>query len=107
MRMKTVGAGPHPDVSVAGGIITLGEAIVDCAERQEDSAVVVDLRQPQNGPITEGGDGRQLASIHIPPKRYVEVDTGETDEQGEPIIERQAEPLDADQVAVTLWTTHQ
>lgn len=104
MRMQTRGAGPHPDVSVSGSVVTVGEVAVNCEERQDDSAVLIDLRQDRGGPVTEGGAGRQVASVYIPPRRYEEVETGETDDEGNPVVSREAVPLDCDQVLVTLWT---
>jgi len=104
MRMQTRGAGPHPDVSVAGSVVTVGEVAVNCEERQDEAAVLIDLRQDRGGPVTEGGEGRQVASVYIPPRRYAEVDTGETADEVNPVVSREAVPLDCDQVLVTLWT---
>lgn len=104
MRMQTRGAGPHPDVSVSGSVVTVGEVTVNCEERQDESAVLIDLRQERGGPVTEGGEGRQVASVYIPPRRYEEVETGETDDEDNPVMSREAVPLDCDQVLVTLWT---
>lgn len=107
MRMQIRGAGPHPDVSVSGATITIGDVTIDAAARQDESAVDVALRQEGSGSVTEGGSGHQIAAIQIPPTRYEEVDTGETDDDGEPVIERQAVALDPDEVLVTLWTVRQ
>lgn len=104
MRMQTRGAGPHPDVSVSGSVVTVGEVAVNCEERQDESAVLIDLRQDRGGPVTEGGEGRQVASVYIPPRRYEEVETGETDDEDNPVMSREAVPLDCDHVLVTLWT---
>lgn len=104
MRMQTRGAGPHPDVSVSGSVVTVGEVTVNCEERQDESAVMIDLRQEKSGPVTESGGGRQVASVYIPPRRYQEVATGETDDEGNEVVSREAVPLDPDQVLVTLWT---
>lgn len=104
MRMQTRGAGPHADVSVSGSEVTVGEVTVNCESRQDESAVMIDLRQDKSGPVTEGGSGRQVASVYIPPRHYHEVETGEADEDDNPVMSREAVPLDPDQVLVTLWT---
>jgi len=108
MRVQTIGPGPHPDFSIQGSVVTVGELAIDCAQRQSDKTEIIDLRA-QGGAVTEGGEGHQVASIHIPPRRYelVEVETdpaGENDEEEGTPQERVALPLDSNQVLVTIWT---
>lgn len=103
MRLITRGPGPHIDAGVKGPIVTVGNREIDASELQSQSAVIVDIRM-SGGQITEGGEGFQVAAIEIPPARHEEVDTGEVDEDGNPVIERRQIPLDPDLVTVTLWT---
>lgn len=103
MRVRTIGAGPHPDISKSGAVLEIGGVTIDCSDHQGDSAEIIDLRY-QDGAVTVGGDGRQVASVHIPPRQYREVDTGEVDEDDNPVIEREAVPFDPNTVLVTLWT---
>ena len=103
MRLITRGPGPHADVGVDGAIVTVGGQAYNTEERQAQSAVMIDLRQ-EGGQITEGGAGFQVATIEIPPIRTEDVDTGEVDEDGNPVIERRQIPLDPDLVTVILWT---
>lgn len=104
MRMQTRGAGPHPDVSKAGSVVTIGGVTIDCEPRQAETAVIVDLRQERPGEVVEGGSGRQVASVYIPPRRYQEVVTEEVGDDGQPVVAREAVPLDPNEVLVTLWT---
>lgn len=103
MRIKTMGAGPHPDISIVGNTVTINEHSIDCESRQGDSAQIIDIRQ-QGGQVNEGGSGHQLASIHIPACQYEEVDTGETDDESNPIIAREKLAFNSNKVLVTLWT---
>jgi hypothetical protein len=103
MRIRTLGPGPHHDISIAAGVVTVGEVTLDVAERQADTATVIDLRC-SGGQVREGGDGHQVASLHIPPRRLQEVETGETDDEGNPEHALEPVPLDPAEVTVTLWT---
>lgn len=100
MRLEIMGAGPHPDLSISGSIVTVAGYEVDCEARQEDSAVIIDLRLGEKG-VTEKGGSYQIASIHIPPAEYDEIDEGTEEEQAVSLIKK---PLDANAVLVTLWT---
>lgn len=104
MRITTKGPGPHPEIAISGTQISVGELSIDAAERQGDSARVIDIRCDGKGDLSEGGSGRNVASIHIPPARHEEVESGETGEDGEPEIERRAIELNGQDVRVTLWT---
>jgi len=104
MRIITRGPGPHPDVSVSGKLVTIGGKSYETEARQKASEQLINLRQASNGDIKEASTGFQVASIQIPPYRTEEVDTGEFDDEGNPVIELQRVPLDPDQVVITLWT---
>lgn len=45
-----------------------------------------------------------MAQVDIPPRVYVEVETGEIDEQGNPVKILQPVPLNMDKVTLTLWS---
>lgn len=104
MRITTKGPGPHPEIATNGTELSVGSLTLDAAERQGDRAQVIDIRCDGEGQLSEGGGGRNVASIHIPPMRHEEVETGETGEDGEPEIERRAIELNGQDVRVTLWT---
>ncbi|MDY0204938.1 MAG: hypothetical protein RBR49_12560 [Desulfovibrio desulfuricans] len=103
MRIQTVGAGPHPDFSKVGCVVTIAGVSIDCAERQTDSAEIIDLRDVDgSGRVVEGGSGYQVASIHIPPRVY-----GDAACDGEDGAEHRPVDLDPGTVLVTLWTYNQ
>ena len=102
MQVRTMGQGPHPDFSIAAGIVTVAGVVIDCAERQADSQQVIDVRS-HNGSAQEGGNGYQLASVRIPPRTYVEHEAQETEGDETESGSREAQPLDPRQVEVTIW----
>ena len=66
------GGQPVADFSVSGANVTVAGVAIDCAERQQDIAVTVEVRQNIGGP-SEGGNGAYLAQIEIPARRYETV----------------------------------
>ncbi|WP_269497175.1 hypothetical protein [Castellaniella sp. S9] len=95
---------PVSDFAIAGTLVTVGDVSIDCAAREGDTAVLIEIRN-NNGLITEGGAGAYVAQIEIPARRYetviVEPEGGEQgpSEAQEPVA------LDPDAVTVTLWPT--
>jgi len=87
---------PVADLTIAGSIITVAGVKIDCAERQQDSAVNVEVRHSGNGAL-EGGSGAYMAHIAIPARRYAPAET----EDGAAV----AIPLDPNAIEITLWPT--
>lgn len=94
---------PVADFSFSGAIVTVAGVAVDCADRQLDSSVIVEIRIGSSG-AREGGTGAYLAHIAIPPKRYATV-TGPDDANGNPSSVQEPIALDPNVVQVTLWPT--
>ncbi|WMC11778.1 hypothetical protein PU634_05265 [Oceanimonas pelagia] len=105
INLKQSGS-PVADFAVSGNMVTVAGLSIDCAARQEDTAVTIEIRA-HKGEVVEGGqDGAYLAHIHIPARTYTEVpaEGGEEGLDGEqPQSERVADPLDHNAVVVTLW----
>lgn len=91
---------PVADFAVSGAVITVAGVTVDCAERQLDTSVQIEIRTADGGAI-EGGDGAYLAQIMIPARRYDEV-PGETEEDPVEIVPA---PLDPNAIEIVLWPT--
>lgn len=91
---------PVADFSVRGAVIDVAGVVVDTAARQEDIAVMIEIRN-NGGTPAEGGDGAYMAQIEIPARRYVEHEIKEED--GSTTASRDAIPLDPNAVEVTLW----
>ena len=94
MQMQYKQAPPYPDVGLSGTTLTIDGQSFDLAAMQQDSERIENIRD---------GRGRFLANMIIPPKVYEEVDTGEADEDGRPIYEIQAQPLNVARVRLVLW----
>jgi hypothetical protein len=92
------------DFSVSGSVVTVSGVETDCAARQKDTAVTIEIRKSANG-AREGGKGAYLAQISIPPRQYAAQETPLPGEDGEmPVGEvREPLPLDPNEVVVTLW----
>ena len=102
MLTEHVQEGPHASVAIDGATVTIGGVAIDCAARQADSRVLVDVMDDGGG-LREGGTGRRVASLAIPPRRYTTEDGG-LDEDGNPTTVEVAEPLDPARVVIRLWT---
>lgn len=95
---------PVADFSVSGANVTVAGVAIDCAERQQDIAVSVEVRQNIGGP-SEGGNGAYLAQIEIPARSYETVTVPAEGEDEQPTELREPLPLDPSAVVVTLWPT--
>lgn len=70
---------------------------------ERDFPVHLDISKNEYGMITMGLSRAYVAEIDIPAREYIEVSTGEFDEDGNEIIENQPQPFDLNKVALTLW----
>ncbi|QFT84486.1 hypothetical protein FIU88_05765 [Halomonas sp. THAF12] len=103
MQVITLGAGPHPDFSVSAALVTVAGVAIDAAARQTDQQEIIDIRLV-DGVAQEGGSGYQLASVRIPPRRYVETEPDPAEGE-EATGSREPAALDPHHVAVTIWPT--
>ncbi|WP_300760095.1 hypothetical protein [Janthinobacterium sp.] len=98
---------PVADFAFTGTRIGIAGVWIDCAERQLDAAVAVEIRNNATGP-SESGNGAYLAQISIPARRYIEVEVSTTagDRERDAVKHiKQPLPLDPNAVQVTLWPT--
>jgi len=101
---------PVADFAISGSTVTVGGYEIDCAARQQDVAIIIEIRR-LDGVVYEGDQGAYLAQIEIPARRYTEPEQeskGESD--GESGDEQSAvaptpESLDTNAVVITLWPT--
>lgn len=105
MKFTIMGPGPHVDLEISGTTAVVGGTVaVDCAERQQDHQVVIDIRAT-NGVLAEGVGQAFVASFVIPPRAYIEVASEtEKDDQGQPVMIPQPIALDGNDIEVRLWT---
>lgn len=96
---------PVAEFAVTGATVTVAGVAVNCAARQLDVAVAIEIRRNATGP-GEGGNGAYLAQITIPARRYslVETISAENDSvMGPSSTTQEPLPLDPNAVQVTLW----
>lgn len=103
---------PVADFSVNGAVITVAGAAVDCAAKQTDSQVIVNVMMDKTGTAKiNAKNGAYLAQIFIPARQYQDqpiVDAAGNpvpDGLGNPTSNRVALPLDPNAIAVILWPT--
>jgi len=100
---------PVADFAISGTSVTVAGHTIDCAARQQDVAIIIEIRD-HNGTAIEGDQGAYLAQIQIPAKRYAALEVEELDED-EDGLQQEApaapvpEPLDTNAVLITLWPT--
>jgi hypothetical protein len=114
------GAGPWPEYAEDGTVVSVtcrgSTLVIDCAERQTDARVTIDIVHGADGALIEGasfsGQGGEsyVATLEIPPARYTAPEPQAPDPEEEDMFEGAAPerlPLTAeDMIAVTLrlWT---
>lgn len=104
MRYTLMGPGPHVDLGISGTTAVVGgQVTIDCAARQRDHQVVIDVRDT-NGVLAEGAGNAFVCSFIIPPKTYIETESSETGADGQPLVVRQPVPLEGDAIEARLWT---
>lgn len=96
MRLEFKQAPPHPEYHLDGTKLVLDGQEYKLDELQQDSEKIINLKDGE----------RFLANIILPPREYEEVDTGEVDEEGNAVINRQAKPLNIARVRLVLWQKH-
>ncbi len=95
MQIEYKGNPPYWKYELSGSVLTIGEHQLDLEDLRSDTEVVIDLKDE---------DGNFIANVIIPPNEYELVDTGEKDEQGNPVYEQRLKPLNLDKVRLVLWS---
>jgi hypothetical protein len=110
MKIHDQNEGVKIPYSLVGKTVMFDETIsVNLSKYQKDEAIVIDVcldRDMQLGFGLNGVVGEYVwyvANISIPQKEYKIVDTGEVDENGNPIYTRVVLPLNMDDVTLYLW----
>jgi hypothetical protein len=104
MIIINLNEGPKADYSINGTVLKVQEVAIDLAARQRDVQNVVDVSLGSDlTSAAEGVGAWYIATIIVPPLEYDLVDSGKTDENGNPIMVPQAMPLDMSKVELRLW----
>lgn len=84
--------------------ITLDNKIsIDLEDEQTGVEKVIDISLDNNKELIKGVGKWYVANIVLPSIQYELVDTGETDDQGQPVKEKHRLPLNLDDVELILW----
>lgn len=93
-----------PYSQMEGNLLVLDNTVYLNLEMYErDFPVQLDICRNDFGMLTMGISRAYVAQIDIPAREYVEVDTGEVDEDNNPVITREPQPFDMNKVTLTLW----
>ena len=103
MRITEMQSGPHALYSLAGTILSVGDISIDLFAEQDDTQRIIDICADKNGALTRGIGEAYVVNVLIPPAHYVDVPTGENDEDGRPVYIPEKQPLDTDRVELLLW----
>lgn len=97
--------GEKVDVVFEGNKVILGddEMTLNLSKYERDDPVHIDIGLNARGFLTFGVSDRYAAQIDIPAREYALVDSGQTDENGSPRMNKVAQPFDMSRVTVTLW----
>lgn len=97
--------GEKVDVVFEGNKVILGddEMTLNLSKYERDDPVHIDIGLNARGFLTFGVSDRYAVQIDIPAREYALVDSGQTDENGSPRMNKVAQPFDMSHVTVTLW----
>lgn len=82
----------------------IGSLDIDLAQKQRETSRTINISLDRNFErLAEGVGAWYIANIKIPGIEYEVVDTGEVDEDGNPVMEKNRLPLDTSKVELHLW----
>lgn len=89
---------------LAGNLLMINQELyLNLPAYQRDYPVSLDITRNEYGMLVMGISRTYVAQIDIPAREYVEVDTGEVNDDGQPITEFQPQPFNIETVTLTLW----
>ncbi len=109
MIVRSVNSGPKAGYSVSGTELTVnvpdvGSLTVDLQEKQQDNKRTLDFSLDKDyDRVAEGVGSWYVATVVVPAAEKELQDTGQVDEEENPIMEEVALPLDMDKVELHLW----
>ena len=104
MIVTNVNDGQKVQYDVTGTLLEIGDVVIDLQERQESTQKVIDVcLDNQLQTMREGLGAWYVATVIIPPIQNEVYDTGELDDNGDPIYKTRTLPLDMSKVELRLW----
>jgi len=107
--ITNVNDGPKATYSLDGtslnvSVQNVGDINIDLQAKQSDVQKNVDISLDRSfSRLVKGVGAWYVASIEIPPISTELYDTGQVDENGDPVMAKQELPLDTTKVKVHLW----
>lgn len=89
--------------AVTDAALTIGDVVVTFADEQQDTSAEVVIRHCAAGFAVGSDDGPIVAIVRIPARQFVETEGGTDPVTGQPVITREALPLDTNAVTIELW----
>lgn len=97
----------HVDYEIDGNYLTVGAITLRLDKYERDYDIHMDICRDKFGNLTTGvipgWSILYVAQIDIPARTYHEVDSGETNDDGEAIMKPEADPFDMSKATLTLW----
>lgn len=109
MIVQNVNSGEKADYTLSGTELTIkvpgiGELTIDLAKKQKAADRTLNISLDRNFTrLAEGVGAWYIANIQIPGERYELIDTGEEDNEGKSVMEKEELPLDISKVELHLW----
>lgn len=107
MKVQEINEGTKAGYSLIGTMLTVTVGTqsvdIDLVASQQDTQQVVDVSLDENRQLKLGVEKWYVASIVIPPQKMHLVDSGQVDENDNPILLPETLPLDMDEVSLILW----
>jgi len=91
--IEKMNSGEYVEYSLDGAVLNVNGTAYDLESLQEDEQNIIDIKD----------DDRFVANIIVPPAQYREIDSGNTDDNGEVVYERVRVALDTEAVKLNLW----
>ena len=109
MIVQNVNSGEKANYEVSGTelkieVPEIGDLTLDLQEKQKETSRTINVSLDRNFErLAQGVGAWYIANIKIPGAEYEVVDTGEEDEEGNSITEKERLPLDTSKVELHLW----
>ncbi|MYL45067.1 AAA family ATPase [Virgibacillus halodenitrificans] len=104
MIITNANTGEKASFSLSGSKLTVGKVIIDLQEKQKSIENVIDIcLDNQLQTMREGMGAWYVANIIIPSKQYSLEPTGETDEEGNQVMQEVELPVNLSRVELRLW----
>lgn len=107
MKVQEINEGTKAEYSLNGTVLAVAvgsQSInIDLAAAQSDTQQVVDICLDGDLNLQAKVEKWYVANIIIPPQKTHLVDSGQVDEENNPVLVPETLPIDLDEVSLILW----